>query len=173
MMVSLGLWLDENWFSLLESLGIVGSLLFTAITLRKDLQAKRVTEYLTLAGQHRRLWGQLYRRPRLAHLLKPDRNLDALPVTSEERLFLELAFVHFHTGWLLAREGSLTPMSVLAADAGHFFGLPVPAYVWERTKSVLEREFVAFVDDAVEADASKCEMPFNNDSRSGIKPSGE
>ena len=172
-MDSLVLWLDENWFSLLESLGIVGSLLFTAITLRKDLQAKRVSEYLTLAGQHRRLWGQLHRRPSLARLLDPDRDIATRPVTPEERLFLELAFVHFHTGWLLAREGSLTPMSVLAADAGHFFRLPVPACVWERMKSVLEREFVIFVDDAVAADASKGEMPSNNDRNSGIKPSGE
>lgn len=158
-MVSLVLWLNDNWFSFLQSVGIGGSLLFTAVTLRKDLQAKRVREYLILAGQHRRLWGQLHRRPKLARLLDPDRDLATRPVTHEEGLFLELAFVHFHTGWLLAREGSLTPMSVLATDAGHFFRLPVPAYVWERTKSVLEPEFVTFVDDAVRMDAAKCEVP--------------
>ena len=157
-MVSLVLWLNDNWFSFLQSVGIGGSLLFTAVMLRQDLQAKRVSEYLTLASQHRRLWGQLHRRPRLARLLDPQRDIEARPVTNEERLFLELAFVHFHTGWLLAREGSLTPMHVLAADAGHFFRLPVPAYVWERTKSVLEPEFVTFVDDAVRMDIAKREV---------------
>jgi hypothetical protein len=172
-MVSLVAWLNDNWFSFLQSVGIGGSLLFTAVTLRKDLQAKRVREYLILAGQHRRLWGQLHRRPKLARLLDPSRDIAMRPVTDEERLFLELAFVHFHTGWLLAREGSLTPMSVLATDAGHFFRLPVPAYVWERTKSVLEPEFVTFVDESVAAHAAKCEVPPKNDSESGIKPSGE
>jgi len=157
-MVSLVLWLNDNWFLFLQSVGIGGSLLFTAVTLRKDLQAKRVTEYLTLASQHRRLWGQLHRRPSLARLLDSDRDIQARPVTNQERLFLELAFVHFHTGWLLAREGSMTPMPVLAADAGHFFRLPVPASVWERTKNVMEPEFVNFIENAVRADAAKCEV---------------
>lgn len=157
-MVSLVLWLNDNWFSFLQSVGIGGSLLFTAFTLRQDLQAKRVHEYLTLASQHRRLWGQLHRRPKLARLLDAERDLAASPVTSQERLFLELAFVHFHTGWLLAREGSLTPMAVLAADAGHFFRLPVPASVWERTKNVMEPEFVNFIEDAVRTDSAKHEV---------------
>jgi hypothetical protein len=172
-MDSLVPWLNENWFPFLQSVGIGGSLLFTAVTLRRDLQAKRAREFLILAGQHRRLWGQLHRRPKLARLLDPDRDVAARPVSTEERLFLELAFVHFHTGWLLAREGSLTPMSVLAADAGHFFRLPIPAFVWERTKSVLEPEFVTFVDEAVAADASKHKTPSIEDGKAVIKPSGE
>ncbi len=157
-MVSLVLWLNDNWFSFLQSVGIGGSLLFTAVILRKDLQAKRITEYLTLASQHRRLWGQLHRRPSLARLLDPERDIQERPVTNQERLFLELAFVHFHTGWLLACEGSLTPMAVLAADAGHFFRLPVPAFVWERTKNVMEPEFVTFIEDAVRTDFAKHEV---------------
>lgn len=172
-MFSLVPWLNDNWFSFLQSVGIGGSLLFTAVTLRKDIQAKRVREFLILAGQHRRLWGQLHRRPKLARLLDPDRDVATRPVSTEERLFLELAFVHFHTGWLLAREGSLTPMSVLATDAGHFFRLPVPAFVWERMKSVLEPEFVTFVDESVSADASKQKSPSINDGKAVIKPSGE
>ena len=64
-------------------------------------------------------------------------------------------------------------MSVLAADAGHFFRLPIPAFVWERTKSVLEPEFVTFVDEAVAADASKQKSPSINDGKAVIKPSGE
>ncbi len=151
-------WLHDNWFSLLQSVGIGGSLLFTAFALRKDLQAKRVSEYLTLASQHRRLWSNLHRRPGLAHVLKPARDLAGQPVTNEEWQFLELVFVHFHTGWLLAREGSLTPMPVLAADAGEFFQLPAPAHVWEKVKTAKEPDFVRFIDDAVRMNAAKTEF---------------
>ena len=151
-------WLHENWFSLLQSVGIGGSLLFTAFALRKDLQAKRVSEYLTLASQHRRLWSNLHRRPGLAQVLAPERDLATQPVTNEEWLFLELVFVHFHTGWLLAREGSLTPMSVLAMDAGEFFQLPAPARVWEKVKTAKEPEFVRFIDDAVKMNVAKAEL---------------
>ena len=169
-MASRVLWLKENWFSLFQSAGIGASLLFTAVTLRKDLQAKRVREYLTLASQHRRLWGQLHRRRGLAGLLDPHRDIAARPVTNEERLFLELACSHFHTGWLLAREGSLTPLPVLAVDAGHFFRLPVPAQVWDQIKSVLEPEFVTFVDDAVKMDLAKSPVPSSPEIQSQTKP---
>lgn len=148
-MGSFGAWLNDNWFSLLQSAGIAGGLLFTGVTLRRELQAKRVSEYLTLANQHRRLWGQLHRRKGLVHVLDSDRDLAISPVTNEERLFLELALVHFHTGWLLAREGSLTPLHVLATDAGSFFRLPVPEAVWCSVRSAHDPEFVAFIDAAV------------------------
>ena len=142
-------WLTDNWVSLFQTLGICGSLLFTAESLRRDVEAKRVSEYLTLNTQHRRLWGQLHQRPRLAHLLDADRSLDTHPVTTEERLFLELAFVHFHTGWLVARKGSLIPLSVLSTDAGHFFRLPVPGAVWAEVRATHQPEFVAFVEESV------------------------
>ena len=142
-------WLTDNWVSLFQTLGICGSLLFTAESLRRDVEAKRVNEYLTLNTQHRRLWGQLHHRPRLAHLLDADRSLEARPVTTEERLFLELAFVHFHTGWLVARKGSLIPLSVLSTDAGHFFRLPAPQAVWDQVRATHQPEFVAFVEAAV------------------------
>jgi len=70
-------------------------------------------------------------------------------VTTEERLFLELAFVHFHTGWLVARKGSLIPLSVLSTDAGYFFLLPAPKGVWAQIRATHQPEFVEFVEDSV------------------------
>ena len=142
-------WFGAHWHSLVESLGIIGSLIFTGVTVRRDLGARRVTEHLTLAGQHRRLWGQLHRRRGLERVLEANRDLAQEPVTQEERLFLELAFVHFHTGWLICREnGSLTPVRVLALDAGHFF-LPAPAAVWVAVRQSYQPEFVSFLREAV------------------------
>ena len=144
--------LAEHWHSLLESVGIIGGLLFTGITVHRDLEARRVTEQISLGTQHRKLWGQLHRRKGLSRMLEPGRNLEACPVSREEELFLSLAFVHFHTGWLICRdEASLTPLSVLAADAGHFFRLPVPQAVWARARNKHQREFVTFIEDAVRA----------------------
>ena len=80
-MGSLAAWLSDNWVSLFQTLGICGSLLFTAESLRRDVEAKRVSEYLTLNTQHRRLWGQLHQRPQLAHLLDADRRLDNARLT--------------------------------------------------------------------------------------------
>ena len=148
-MGSWAVWLSDNWVSLFQTLGICGSLLFTAESLRRDVEAKRVSEYLTLNTQHRRLWGQLHQRPQLAHLLDADRSLEARPVTTEERLFLELAFVHFHTGWLVARKGSLIPLSVLSTDAAYFFLLPAPRAVWVQVQATHQPEFVAFIEESM------------------------
>ena len=153
-------YLIDHWHSLLESVGIIGGLLFTGITVRRDLEARRVSEQLTLATQHRRLWGQLHRRKSLSRMLEPDRNLEACPVSREEELFLSLSFVHFHTGWLICRdEGSLTPLSVLAADAGHFFRLPVPRAVWQKVRATHQPEFVTFIEESVRSVPVASENP--------------
>ncbi len=83
-------------------------------------------------------------------MLDPHRDLLQFPVTQMERLFLELAFVHYHTGWLICREETaLTSIHVLSMDAGNFFRLPVPAAVWATIRRVHQPEFVQFVDAAV------------------------
>jgi nitrate reductase gamma subunit len=143
-------WWWSHWHEVLETVGIVGGLLFTGVTLRRDLQARKIAEYLTQASQHRRLWSQLHRRPSLRRVLEPDRDLTLEPLQVEERRFLELVFTHFHTGWLIVRSGhSLVPMGVLAADAGHLFGLPAPAAVWNEVRGIHQAAFVAFVERAV------------------------
>ena len=150
-MGTLANWLHENWFSTLQSLGIAGSLLFTAQALRHDIRAKRVSEYLTLATQHRRLWGQLYRRPGLAHVLDAERDLTKRPITLEERRYVELTVTHFNTGWLITREKTLISMKTLAVDAGQYFRLPVPAAVWKELRAIYDPEFVNFIDQAVQS----------------------
>lgn len=142
-------WLEEHWFSLLESIGIIGSLLFTAVTLRHDLRARRNHEHLLLATQHRKLWGELHRRPRLARILERERDLTAEPLTVEEEQFLMLAIVHFQNGWLLSGEGSLISRAALALDAGDFFRRPAPNRVWSSVRGIQDSRFVGFIETAI------------------------
>jgi hypothetical protein len=141
-------WINENWFSLIQSIGIVAGLFFTGVTLRHDLRARRVSQYLTLANQHRHLWSALYRHPKLTRLTDPDRDISKDPVSKSEQAYLKLVFVHFHTGWLVAREGSLTPLSTLALDVALFVNLPAPANAWSREKAEFESSFVNFMEEA-------------------------
>ena len=145
-------WWGLHWHEVLEAVGIVGGLLFTGVTLRHDLQARKIAEYLTQSTEHRRLWSHLHRRPGLGRILEPLRDLNRDPLSPRERRFLELVVTHFHTGWLIAQSGhSLVPLPVLATDAGHFFSLPAPAAVWSEVRSTHQPEFVAFVERAVAA----------------------
>lgn len=141
-------WLNGNWFSLVQSLGIIASILLTTTTMRRDRKSRRIGDYLALTSEHRELWGDLNRRRELARVVSPEVDLLAEPLSTAEEEFLLLVIVHFHTGWLLARQGSLVDIQVLARDAGAFFRLPLPRLVWNRTRSVRDPLFVAFVDAA-------------------------
>jgi hypothetical protein len=71
----------------------------------------------------------------------------ALTVAEEE--FINLAIVHFLTGWRIAKNGGLTSLKELGADVRGFFSLPLPRAVWEKTKAFRNQRFVRFVDGAL------------------------
>ena len=142
-------WLDTNWFSLLQSLGIAGGLLFTAVTVHRDAQHRHVSNMLTLLEQHRDLWSEVHTRPELARVMATEVDLVTRPLTVAEERFLNLVIVHFHTGWQLARDGVIHSLAVMAADAQGFFSLPLPRAVWDQSKAQREPDFVHFVDAAL------------------------
>src|SRR5687768_1614758 len=129
-MVALGEWVTTNWFSLLQSLGIIFGLFFTATAIRRDTVARRASDLLSISERHQELWSELYRRPELRRIRSKEVDLLAEPVTAAEEEFLKLVFVHFHVGWLVAQRGALVPMEAVTKDVRTFFSLPIPKTVW-------------------------------------------
>ena len=142
-------WLDTNWFSLLQSLGIAGGLVFTAVTVHRDARHRHVSNMLTLLEQHRDLWTEVHSRPELARVMATEVDLLTRPLTVPEERFLNLVIVHFHTGWQLARDRVIHSLAVMAADVRGYFSLPLPRAVWEQSKAQRDPEFVQFVDEAL------------------------
>ena len=144
-------WLGNNWFSLVQSGGIVASLIFTAWSLRRDGRERRTATRLGLAEHHRELWAEVHRRPDLARLLRDDVDLVAGPVTPAEEEFLNVAIYHFQTCWELSREGQLLSGKALELDARSFFNHPIPNAVWTRSRHRRDPAFVAFIESCLEA----------------------
>ena len=142
-------WLHENWFLFLQSAGIVGGLLFTALSIRGGTNARKVSDLLNLTAQHRELWNEVYRRPELSRIFATAADLVAKPVSVAEERFLNEVIVHFNTGWHLARRKSLVPMAALKADVRSFFNLPIPRTVWRQTRGSREARFVRFVESCL------------------------
>lgn len=142
-------WLEANWFSVVQSTGIIGSILLTALMLRRDRRGRRISDLLTLSQHHRDLWSEMHRRPELARIVRTEVDLVGNPITTAEEEYLMLVFTHFDTGWKIARQGSLVTLSNMAIDAGSFFTLPLPAHVWAHIRHLRDPRFVKFVDDAV------------------------
>ena len=142
-------WLTDNWFNLVQTCGIIGSIALTAAALRRDHRARRIGDLLTQTAHHRELWSELHRRPELSRIPHDEVDLIAQPVSVAEEEFLLLVIVHFHVGWMLAREGAFVTLDLLKRDAQTFFALPLPHVVWERTKAVRDPLFVRFIEKSV------------------------
>ena len=145
-MVALSSWAGENWFNVVQTAGIVGGLLMTSAAAHREAKAREIENLLTITEQHRNLWGQIQYRADLLRILQPDANVLTKPITVPEEIFLNEVIVHFQTGWQLSKSGAMISLRDLELDARHFFSLPLPHTVWEKTKNSRNRQFVRFIE---------------------------
>lgn len=138
-------WFEQNWFPLIQTVGVIGSLWFATATLKRDAETRRTSDLLALTSLHRELWSEIYRRPELGRVLQAGVDLVASPVTLQEKEFLHAVIVHFYLGWLLVTQNHVIPEDVYATDVRHFFTLPLPEAVWEKTKA-RDPKFVRFIE---------------------------
>ena len=143
-------WLKDNWFPLVQGIGIIGGLLSTAVAVRQSTKARRVSDWLALSEHHRELWNEVQRRPELGRIFQGEVDLLAHPISVVEERFLNEVILQFHTGWQFAREGGLLRMDELARDARWFFELPIPRSVWKQTRFTRDERFVRFIEDVLD-----------------------
>ena len=143
------LWIQEQWFNAVQTVGILGGMLLTRAALRREVQARRLSDHLALVGHHRELWIDAHRRPELARVFMSEVDLIAAPISVMEEEFLNLVIVHFSTGWIMARQDSLIELPLLKSDARSFFSLPIPRAVWERTTHFRDPKFAQFIEEAL------------------------
>ena len=144
-------WVDGNWFNLVQTVGVIGSLLMTAEAARRDAKAREVENLLTIADHNRQLWNGVRQRKELKRIFQRSKETHITDVSVDEEEFLNLVINHFQTTWCIAKIGGLITLKELADDAGSFFRLPLPNAVWEKTKLDRNQEFVRFVERAIEA----------------------
>jgi hypothetical protein len=141
-------WVAEHWFELLQTVGIIGGLVFTAYTVRKDDSERQIANLLAIKQQHREIWKELYDRPKLFRVLKKDVDLSAEPVTDEEGLFVKLLFLHLDAVHRSKQAGMFVEIQGLSKDIREFLALPIPREVWNRLEPFQDKEFIAFVEAA-------------------------
>jgi len=142
-------WLTEHWFDLIQTVGIVGGLLFTAHAIRKDERARTISNTIALNEQYTQIWHEFYERPSLSRILKRDVDLNKQPVSDEETLFVKTLILHLDTVRRAMTAGIFSKIQGLQNDIRDFFALPIPKAIWEKIKSFQDKDFVAFVDDCL------------------------
>jgi len=148
-------WADFNWFNLVQTAGIIGSLWFAAAAAVREAKAKEIENLLVIADHHRELWSKAYEQPELERIFQTNADIAAEPVTIVEEEFLNLVLVQYQITWCIAKAGGLVTEKELAADLRGFLARPLPRAVWEKTKSDRNSQFVWFVEKALRQPSKK------------------
>lgn len=142
----LGTWIAANWFVLLQSVGIIGGLIFTAVSLRSDTHTRRISNLLTITNQHREIWSRLFDRPELARVLSESAGPAQSPITAVEALLIRRLILHLSSSYHAIKDGVFLSPEGVRKDIAWFFSLPLPKAVWRRWRDFQDRSFVAYVD---------------------------
>jgi hypothetical protein len=148
-MGDMGQWLAENWFNLFSSLGIIGGLWFTAISLRSETKTRRIANLLTVTTNHREIWKEYFRNPELARVLDASANVAKRPVTPAEQLFVGLIIFHISNVFYAMKDDLFIKLEGSRRDIAQFFSLPVPKAVWTKTKLLQNHDFAAFIESSL------------------------
>jgi hypothetical protein len=142
-------WIGEHWFDLIQSVGIIASLLFSAYTTRKDERARRIGNLIAVNDEYRHIWREFYGQPRLSRVLKHDVDLNKEPISDEEWLFVKMLILHLDTVRRAIKARMFVKIEGLREDVRDLFALPIPKAVWEKIKPFQDKDFVAFIEDCL------------------------
>lgn len=143
-------WLTIHWLEVLQSIGIISGFIFTAVSLRRESRARKISNMIALAERHHAIWKELYHRPELARILDEQLASDSVSPTREERLFVTSLILHLDGIHRTLKAGMLVQLEGLERDVRGFFSRPVPKAVWQQLRPLQNRDFARFVDSCLE-----------------------
>lgn len=143
-------WAAQNWFTLLQTLGILSGFTFTCVTLRRDEKSRRFANLMQLTAHHRNIWEHAFDRPKLRRVLSPNPDIVNQPVTEDETLFVRLLILHLNTAYHAIKSGLMAEPEGLGADIRSFFVHPLARHIWDENRGLQDRAFVDFVESRFE-----------------------
>jgi len=141
-------WTEVHWLDILQSIGILAGLLFTAHNLRADSRERKIQSLFALTAAHRDIWSKVYEHP---HLMRVLRHAEAEPisVTDDEEMFVNLLILHLAASYRARKLGLYFQEEGLRMDVKEFFSLPIPKLIWQKARVYQDRDFAAFVDSCM------------------------
>ncbi len=138
-------WASDHWFSLVQTLGIVGGFVIAARSLSIDTRTRAAEIHLAITEAHRDIWENLVSNANLAEVLDPTRNVHTSPVAPIEERFVLLVLTHTAAVHRAMSLSVFKSWEGLEADVREFFMLPVPSCVLKRYLPYQEKAFIAFM----------------------------
>jgi hypothetical protein len=139
-------WIADNWVTLLNAVGVVGGLFFTATAVRSATKTQRIANLIALTSNHREVWREFFSNPEIARVLDESADLAKDPITRGEQEFVNMVVLHISSAYESLRDELMVRQEGLGNDMRSFFSLPIPRAVWEKTKAFQNDDFVRFVE---------------------------
>jgi len=142
-------WLAQNWFNLLSTVGIIGSLWIAIVTLRSGAKTQRISNLLAITANYCEIRQEFLRSPELARVVDPAADVGKKPVTPAEESFINMVISHTSSVYEALKDDLMTSQAGLRQDVCSFFSLPIPKAVWSKTKLLQNQDFAAFIDSSL------------------------
>ena len=139
-------WLANNSFNLLSAIGVIGSLWFTAVSLRSATKTQRIANLLAITANHREVWHVFLNHQELVRVRDVMADTTKQPITHAERVFVNMVIQHINSVFCTMNEQLVVKVEGLRRDVAQFLSLPIPREVWENIKILQNDDFVAFVE---------------------------
>lgn len=143
-------WVAAHWFDLIQTLGIIGSLLLAVHTALKDERSRKISNSLAISEQYRDIWKEAFEHPALARVLDSSPNFEKYPISFEEERFVMMLILHVSTAFRAMKHGEFVALEGFQRDVQEFFSLPIPKAVWDKLKGLQDRKFAVFVEKMLE-----------------------
>ena len=127
-------------------------LIFAAFEIRKNTNARRVTNRIAILEHHRELWALETSRSELAKVRDSERDLATSPISEIEVGFISLRILLLSVVSDGIDKGELGVLDGLKTDVRNFFSRPVVKATWKRTKKFHNKKLVAFVEHSMVED---------------------
>lgn len=144
--MGIGGWLGQNAFELISAVGVIGSLLFTAVSLRSETKTRQIANLLSITANHREVWKAFLADKQLARVLDASANTVKQPITPAEKMFVAFVIAHLNSVYYAMHDQLVVSWEGLRRDVMQFLSLPIPREVWEKIKPTQNDDFVAFVE---------------------------
>lgn len=147
-------WFEENWFSLIQTIGILSGFLLAARSLTLDRGIRKTEILIQLTESHREIWEGFLDKADLEATLEPYRKIDSHPVSFSEKRFVTSVLLHIAMVHRASQHDVFQPWEGLKRDIREFLSLPVPGEVFKSLRPYQEAEFLAFIDEILLDDSS-------------------
>jgi hypothetical protein len=139
-------WLSQNWFNLLSSIGVIGSLWFATLSIRSGTKTWQISNLLAITANHREVWTVFLNDKELGRVRDATADTSQEPITDAERIFVGLVIQHINSVYCAMNDHLVIQVEGLRRDIAQFFSLPIPREIWEKIKVFQNDDFVAFVE---------------------------